>query len=64
MARLRELVGMDLPRRPVGSYPGSGPAPADRDPARQRQERRRHLPEQREIAFEVEMMLSGEQPRW
>lgn len=64
MARLRELVGMDLPRRPVGSYPGSGPVPADRDPTRQRQQRRRHLPEQREIAFEVEMMLSGEQPRW
>jgi hypothetical protein len=55
---------MELPRRPVGSYPGSGPVPADPEATTQRPRRRRHLPEQREIGFEVQMMLSGEQPRW
>jgi hypothetical protein len=64
MARLRELVGRELPRRPVGSYPGSGPVPADPEATTQRPRRPRHLPEQREIGFEVQMMLSGEQPRW
>jgi hypothetical protein len=63
VARFRELVGKEMPRRPVGTYPGTAPIPEEEQRPMTRTQRR-HRPEQREIAFEIEMLLSGEQPRW
>jgi hypothetical protein len=63
-ARLREMVGAQLPRESLGSYRWTGPQPTTASgrplpPASggQRNPKPRHLPERREIELEVEMML-------
>jgi hypothetical protein len=69
-ARLRSMVGQELPRRRSGPYrpPEAAKAASGRIKAPSRDDlrnpTRRHLPEQREIELEVEMMLAGDDPVW
>ncbi|HET8777178.1 MAG TPA: hypothetical protein VFN76_05920 [Candidatus Limnocylindria bacterium] len=69
-ARLRKLVGRELPRRTAGPYqPPSTDREASgrrRQPTRDdfRNRRPRHLPAREEIDLEIEMMLAGDHPVW
>lgn len=69
-ARLRKLVGQPLSRRTKGPYRSVEP---ERDasgrvsapgPEQLRNQRPRHLPEQKEIELEIEMMLADDEPAW
>ena len=66
-ARLREVLGAQLPRRTLGSHRWTGSqltAASGRlmptDSGEQHKSKPRHLPERREIELEVEMMLADE----
>ena len=67
-ARLREMLGAQLPRQTSGSYRWTGPQPTAAsgrllppDSGGQRKPKPRHLPERREIDLEVELMLAGDE---
>ncbi len=66
-ARLRELLGAQLPRRTRGSHRWTEPQPVAAsgkllppDSVDRHRPKPRHLPERREIELAVEMMLAGE----
>lgn len=67
-ARLREMLGAQLPRQTSGSYRWTRPQPAAAsgrllppDSGGQRNPKPRHLPGRREIELEVELMLADDE---
>lgn len=69
-ARLRKLTDTQLPRQSSGPYRPEPPATTAsgrvRKPSRDdlRKPRPRHLPEHKEIALEIEMLLEDDGPDW